>query len=333
MMNLEERRNQLTAMKRTELRNLAKEYGVSASGVKEAIVERIVNHESQTTDKDDSLSKIDRIISSIKEMTNEEKVEVINQISGNPKTIESIIKTVANTELARLMCEANINVVDLAHDGDKGVNFLKGLHDIATLYATHDYTNTIIHYFIDVLRHRLKDMQEEEIIKEYDESIKNETGINKLVTEMNMKDGQPFVYKHVVDRPLLQQIMLNVCRDLYLDSQRAIKAANGDKTVKQFGPVYVGKKHSGLHMKDAMAKSTVKTAAEKVLNKEQQKKYIVLNPGTKHTEFKQAVQILDKLDSAGLITGEKTDKDYAKFYSVHPEKILAFLDAVGCLKK
>ena len=154
-----------------------------------------------------------------------------------------------------------------------------------------------------------------------------------LVCEMNMKDGQPFVYEHVADRPLLQQIMLNVCRDLYLDSQRAVKAANGDKTVKQFGPVYVGKKHCGLHMKDAMAKSTVKTAAEKVLSKEQQKKYIVLNPATKHTEFKQAVQVLDKLDGAGLITGEKTDKDYAKFYSVHPEEILAFLKAVGCLKK
>lgn len=154
-----------------------------------------------------------------------------------------------------------------------------------------------------------------------------------LVCEMNTdKDGNSIVYEHVADRPLLQQIMLNVCRDLYLDAQRAIKAANGDKTVKQFGPVYVGKKHSGLHMKDAMAKATVKEAAKKVLSKEQQGKYIVLNPETKHTEFKQAVQVLEKLDNAGLIHGETTDKEYAKFYSVYPEEILAFLKAVGCLK-
>jgi hypothetical protein len=154
-----------------------------------------------------------------------------------------------------------------------------------------------------------------------------------LVCEMNMKDNQPFIYEHVADRPLLQQIMLNVCRDLYLDSQRAIKAFNGDKTVKQFGPVYVGKKHSGLHMKDAMAKATVKAAAEKVLSKDLQKKFIVLNPETKHTEFRQAVQVLNKLNGAGLIHGDDTDKEYAKFYSVYPEEILAFLKAVGCLKK
>ena len=154
-----------------------------------------------------------------------------------------------------------------------------------------------------------------------------------LVCEMNVKDGQPFVYEHVADRPLLQQIMLNVCRDLYLDSQRAIKASNGYKSVKAFGPVFVSKKHNGLRMKDAMAKSTVKAAAEKVLPKDLQKKYLVVNPTTKHTEFKQAVQVLDKLNGAGLIHGDDTDKDYAKFYSVNPEEILAFLKAVGCLKQ
>ena len=154
-----------------------------------------------------------------------------------------------------------------------------------------------------------------------------------LVCEMNVKDGQPFVYEHVADRPLLQQIMLNVCRDLYLDSQRAIKASNGDKSVKAFCPVFVSKKHNGLRMKDAMAKGTVKAAAEKVLSKDLQKKYIVVNPETKHAEFKQAVQVLDKLNGAGLIHGDDTDKDYAKFYSVHPEEILAFLKAVGCLKQ
>ena len=154
-----------------------------------------------------------------------------------------------------------------------------------------------------------------------------------LVCEMNMKDGKEFVYEHVADRPLLQQIMLHTCRDIYLDALRAIKAANGDKNVKQFGPVYVGKKRSGLHMKDSMAKATVKEAAKKVLSKEQQKKYIVLNTETKHTEFKQAVQILNKLDDAGLIHGEATDKDYAKFYTINPETILTFLQNVGCLKK
>lgn len=155
-----------------------------------------------------------------------------------------------------------------------------------------------------------------------------------LVCEMNTdKDGNSIVYEHVTDRPLLQQIMLHTCRDIYLDALRAIKAANGDKSVKQFGPVYVGKKHNGLHMKDSMAKATVKEAAKKVLSKEQQKKYIVLNTETKHTEFKQAIQVLDKLNDAGLITGEKTDKEYAKFYSVNPETILAFLQNVGCLKK
>lgn len=155
-----------------------------------------------------------------------------------------------------------------------------------------------------------------------------------MVCDMNKdSDGNPFVYEHVADRPWLQQIMLHVCRDLYLDSQRAIKASNGDKTVKQYGPVYVAKKYNGLRMKDANAKSTVKTAAEKVLPKELQKKYLVVNPTTKHTEFKQAVQVLDKLNEAGLIHGDDTDKDYAKFYSVNPEEILAFLKAVGCLKQ
>ena len=153
-----------------------------------------------------------------------------------------------------------------------------------------------------------------------------------LVCEMNTKDGQTVVYEHTTDRPLLQQILLCVCRDLYLDSQRAIKVSNGDKDVKQFGPVFASKKYNALCMKDAMAKGAVKSAAEKVLSKEQQKKFIVLNPETKHSEFKQAVQVLDKLDGAGLITGEKTDKDYAKFYSVNPDEILAFLKAVGCLK-
>ena len=154
-----------------------------------------------------------------------------------------------------------------------------------------------------------------------------------LVCEMNTKDGKPFVYEHIVDRPLLQQILLNTCRDLYLDTQRAVKSANGDKSVKQFGPTFVSKKHNSICMKDAMAKGTVKSAAEKVLSKEQQKKFIVLNQSTKHTEFKQAVQVLNKLDDAGLIVGHDTDKDYAKFYSVKPDEILAFLHAVGCLKK
>ena len=153
-----------------------------------------------------------------------------------------------------------------------------------------------------------------------------------LVCEMNMKDGQPFVYEHVADRPLLQQIMLNVCRDLYLDSKRAVKVANGDKTVKGYGPVFVSKKHNGLRMKDAMAKGAVKAAAEKVLSKDLQKKYLVINQETKHIEFKQAVQVLDKLNGAGLIHGENTDKDYAKFYTANPDEILAFLQAVGCLK-
>lgn len=154
-----------------------------------------------------------------------------------------------------------------------------------------------------------------------------------LVCEMNMKDGNPFVYEHVADRPLLQQIILNVCRDLYLDAQRAVKVSNGDKSVKQFGPTFVSKKHNSICMKDAMAKGAVKAAAEKVLSKEQQKKFIVLNQETKHTEFRQAVQVLDKLDDAGLISGKETDKDYAKFYSVEPNEILSFLQAVGCLKK
>lgn len=154
-----------------------------------------------------------------------------------------------------------------------------------------------------------------------------------LVCEMNIKDGQPFVYEHVADRPLLQQIMLNVCRDLYLDAQRAVKVSNGDKSVKQFGPTFVSKKHNCICMKDAMAKGAVKSAAEKVLSKEQQKKFIVLNTETKHKEFKQAVQVLNKLDDAGLISGKETDKDYAKFYSVNHEEILAFLKTVGCLKK
>ena len=153
-----------------------------------------------------------------------------------------------------------------------------------------------------------------------------------LVCEMNTKDGQAITYERTTDRPLLQQILLHVCRDLYLDSQRAIKVSNGDKDVKQFGPVFASKKYNALCMKDAMAKGAVKSAAEKVLSKEQQKKFIVLNPETKHSEFKQAIQVLDKLDGAGLITGEKTDKDYAKFYSVNPDEILAFLKAVGCLK-
>ena len=155
-----------------------------------------------------------------------------------------------------------------------------------------------------------------------------------LVCEMNTsKDGAKVAYAHVADRPLLQQILLHVCRDLYLDSQRAVKAANGDKSVKQFGPVFVSKKHNGLRMKDTMAKATVKAAAEKILTKEQQKKLFVLNQESKHVEFKQAVQILDKLNSAGLIYGEATDKEYAKFYSVYPDELMAFLKAVGCLKK
>lgn len=154
-----------------------------------------------------------------------------------------------------------------------------------------------------------------------------------LVVEMNKdSEGNPVVFEHVKDRTHIQQILLHTCRDLYLDSQRAIKASNGDKNVKQFGPVFVSKKHNGLRMKDSMAKATVKSAAEKVFSKEEQKKFIVLNPETKHTEFKKATLILEKLDGAGLITGEKTDKDYAKFYTVNPEEILAFLKAVGCLK-
>lgn len=153
-----------------------------------------------------------------------------------------------------------------------------------------------------------------------------------LVREMNTKDGQWTEYSTISERPLLQQILLHACRDLYLDSQRAIKVSNGDKSVKQFGPVFVSKKHDALCMKDAMAKATVKSAAEKVLSKDLQKKFILLNPNTKKTEFKQAVQVLDKLSNAGLIQAHDTDKDYAKFYSVHPEEIITFLRVVGCLK-
>ena len=150
----------------------------------------------------------------------------------------------------------------------------------------------------------------------------------ELVAEMNNKE-----YATITERPLLQQILLHTCRDLYLDTQRAVKAANGDKSVKQFGPTFISKKHNSICMKDAMAKGAVKAAAEKVLNEEQQKKYIVFNAETKHKEFRQAVQVLNKLDAAGLIVGKETDKEYAKFYSVNPGEILAFLKVVGCLKK
>lgn len=150
-----------------------------------------------------------------------------------------------------------------------------------------------------------------------------------LVCEMNMKDGQPFVYEHVSDRPLLQQIMLYVVRDLCLDTKRAIKVANGKaEKEERFGPVFIAKNYNNeFRMKDVMAKSTVKTAAIKVLSKEQQQKFIV------DGKFKQASQVLERLDNAGLIHGDCTDKEYAKFYTVHPEEMLAFLEAVGCLKK
>lgn len=150
-----------------------------------------------------------------------------------------------------------------------------------------------------------------------------------LVVEMNMKDGKSHVYESVKDRPLLQQIILYALRDLYLDTKRAIKVAEGKASKEEkFGPVFVAKNYDNkFRMKDKMAKSTIKSAAEKVLSKEQQKKFIV------DGKFKQAVQILDKLDNAYLIHGDKTDKEYAKFYSVYPDEIYAFLDAVGCLKK
>lgn len=150
-----------------------------------------------------------------------------------------------------------------------------------------------------------------------------------LVVEMNMKDGETHVYESVKDRPLLQQIMLYALRDLYLDTKRATKVAKGKASKEEkFGPVFVAKNYDNeFRMKDKMAKSTIKSAAEKVLSKEQQKKFIV------DGKFKQAVQILDKLDNACLIHGDDTDKDYAKFYSVYPEEILSFLEAVGCLKK
>ena len=187
-----------------------------------------------------------------------------------------------------------------------------------------------------------RDMREPELQVAQDElAICNEMLAEKvqkpywsgLVCQMNTKDGKPHVYEHMADRPLLQQILLYACRDLYLDSQRAVKAANGDKSVKQFGPTFVSKKHKCVCMKDAMAKGAVKESAKKVLSEEQQKKYIALNTSTKHTEFKQAVQVLEKLDGAGLIKGHDTDKSYAKFYTVYPDEILAFLKAVGCLKQ
>ena len=200
---------------------------------------------------------------------------------------------------------------------------------MAQLFVSNDISKAIINILIKYLRYRIEELEYQAAIKEAEVQS---TWWN-LVCEMNTdKDGNSIVYEHVADRPLLQQIMLNVCKDLYLDSLRAVKASNGDKSVKQFGPTFVSKKHNGIRMKDAMAKGAVKSAAEKVLSKEQQKKYITLNPNTKHTEFKQAVQVLNKLDGAGLIHGEETDKDYAKFYSVNPGKILAFLKAVGCPK-
>lgn len=149
-----------------------------------------------------------------------------------------------------------------------------------------------------------------------------------LVCRMNSVDGAPVVYKNITDRPQLQQILLHVCKDLILDADRAVKATNGDKTVKQFGPVFVSKKHKALCMKDAMAKGAVKSAAEKVLTKEQQKIHLVFNQETKHTEFKQAVQVLELMSNAGLIVAHDTDKDYAKFYTVKPNELIAFLKAV-----
>jgi hypothetical protein len=317
-MNSNERRNQLTTMKVAELKELAVGYELKVSGKKAEIIEKILNYECNLNNEENT--KIQTIITSLKEMTNEEKIEVINKINDSSETIETVIKNVADSELARLIRSMNTSIIDLASEQ---VNVLNNLRSIALLYAKNNYTKSIIFYFIEILRYRIKEMQEEE--------CKQEQGQEQwwnLIKEMNAKG-----YSTLTDRPLLQQILLHVCRDLVLDSRRAVKVSNGDKTVKQFGPTFVSKKHGGICMKDAMAKGVVKKAAEKVLSKEQQKKYITLNSETRHTEFKQAVQVLEKLSNAELIIAQDTDKEYAKFYSVNPHDILAFLQNVGCLAK
>ena len=340
-MNTELRRQELANMKVAELKALASEYQFTVSGKKAEIIEQILDfewdlndEELQATNEDYKHFEIIQMINSLKEMSNEEKVEIINSISGENKTLDDILKEAEETQFAQLMEEANVNIISLAKEGDAGIRFLANLRGMAQLFVSNDTSNAIINVFIKYLRYRIEELecqthkQEHQVQKDVQFS-----SIDNLITFMNTKDGKPFMYEHVADRPLLQQILLHVCRALYLDSQRAIKVANGNKEVKQFGPVYVGKKHSGLHMKDSMAKGMVKAAAEKVLPKELQKKFITLNTETKHTEFKQAVQVLDKLHDAGLIHGEETDKEYAKFYTVYPDEILAFLQAVGCLKK
>jgi hypothetical protein len=158
-----------------------------------------------------------------------------------------------------------------------------------------------------------------------------------LVVEMNMKDGNPHVYEHTKDRPMLDQVLLYTVREIYYDAQRAERVFNGTarKTDKKFGSVFVAskKQYSGLFMKDNMAKGLVKSVANNVINKENRKEHFHINEATHKEEYNDVVLILSKLENAGLIYGNKTDKEYAKFYSVHPDKLLAFLNAVGCLKK
>jgi hypothetical protein len=81
-------------------------------------------------------------------------------------------------------------------------------------------------------------------------------------------------------------------------------------------------------MKDSRAKACVKAVANNILSAEDKKKYL-----DDKGNLKSAAVVLQKLDKAGLIIGNNTDKDYAKFYTVNPEKILSFLQDVGYLKK
>lgn len=301
-------RKELMNLKKAELTEMARNYGLSVTGKKEVIVERIIRYE---------------LLESLKEMSNEDKVEVINGITGNTDTIETIINTVTNYELSRLMKEANVSISELAQD-DASVNFLENLRSIAVLHANDNVSNSIIYYFLRMMNYRIKEMQSNN--KEIPQEMKT------LVTEMGMKNGKPYEYKSMEERPIGQQLVLHTCRDLYLDAIRARKSAAGDKSVKSYGYVFVATKSDKykdqLRMKDAKAKACVKAVAGRILSDEDKKKYL-----DDKGNLKQVSAILNRLHGAGLIHGDDTDKDYAKFYSVYPDKILTFLDVVGCLKK
>ena len=133
------RREELTNMKAAELKEIAKGYGLKVSGKKDDIIERILNYETSIVSETEKSTLID----SIKEMTNEEKIEIINHFFCCNNSVENYLTTESARTLDKTFNYYGYNINEMTNDE------IKAIEDIIAEH-THAHANEIINSFFTI---------------------------------------------------------------------------------------------------------------------------------------------------------------------------------------